>query len=227
MEIISEIGQNFLGDKSLAHKMIKDSFLNGASACKFQLFDTDKIYTPGTELYHLAKKAELSLSSARELFLYGEKTGIEVFFSVFDVERVGWCEEIGVKRYKIAKRSNQDIELINTCIKTGKPVIMSSHKYILSMDLAEYPVHQLYCVGNYPTVPDQLQFSGVDFYEFQGYSDHTEGIEACMVAIARGANIIEKHFCLGYDIGVDAQWSMTPADLSALVTFYHQVREML
>lgn len=144
------------------------------------------------------------------------------------MEVVGWCEEIGVKRYKIAKRSNQDKELIGACIKTGKPVIMSSNKYILSMDLAEYPIHQLYCVGNYPTAPDQLQFSCVDFNnEFQGYSDHTEGIEACMVAIARGAKIIEKHFCLGYDIGVDAKWSMTPADLSVLVTFYHQAKEML
>ena len=37
-------------------------------------------------------------------------------------------------------------------------------------------------------------FSSEKFY---GYSDHTIGIDACLIAISRGAKMIEKHFTPG------------------------------
>lgn len=224
--IVAEVGQNFVGDICIAQKLIAEAHANGACAVKFQLFDTDALYQEGTKNYELAKESELSFVQAEELFLFGHKVGIEVFFSVFDSLRVGWCEKIGVKRYKIAKRSNQDVPIINACVDTNKPTIISYSQ--MPPNYRNYGVQALYCVGKYPTARQDLHFNQVNFYEeFQGYSDHSIGIEACKVAISRGATLIEKHFCLTHKTGVDAPWSMDFGELAELSTFYHQAREML
>ena len=51
-----------------------------------------------------------------------------------------------------------------------------------------------------------------------GYSDHTQGIEVAVAAVALGAKIIEKHFTLNRDlIGPDHKSSLEPQELNKLV----------
>ena len=56
----------------------------------------------------------------------------------------------------------------------------------------------LYCVSQYPYLPNELKNLPKSFSntEYAGYSDHSIGIEAVLVSVARGAQIIEKHFTL-------------------------------
>ena len=50
-----------------------------------------------------------------------------------------------------------------------------------------------------------------------GYSDHTEGIEASLAAVALGAQIIEKHFTISKKfIGPDHKASITESELHNL-----------
>ncbi len=53
-----------------------------------------------------------------------------------------------------------------------------------------------------------------------GYSDHTLGIEACVLAATLGACILEKHVTLAHDFSDfrDHQLSATPDELRELVT---------
>ena len=52
-----------------------------------------------------------------------------------------------------------------------------------------------------------------------GYSDHTQGIEVAIAAVAMGATVIEKHFTLDRNLpGPDHQASLEPAELKAMVT---------
>ena len=207
--IIAEVGQNFQGDIGLAKHLICLAKENGADLVKFQLYDSKKLYGE-------YQPTELSKEQAFMLFDYGKEIGIEVFFSVFDIERVKWCEEMKINQYKLAFSMRKDQDLLEALYRTRKHVIISTNrieKYVTGWSY-------LYCIPHYPTPLSELWFSlnPFDFY-YDGYSDHTIGLDACKIALARGAQIIEKHFAIDHKTGVDAEWSMTPDELAELVRF--------
>lgn len=236
--IIAEIGINHGGDMRLARELIKQAKESKADLCKFQLYDVDKLFpdkkimAQGKNWYDSVIKTQLSKEDAKMLFEYGKEVGIEVFFSVFDTERVGWCEEIGVKRYKIAYNQNQNQELIDNVVSTCKPLMVSgnysSYPWRVTTYL-NYGYDILYCMPIYPTPMSKLEMKFVDHdYGFDGFSDHTEGIDCAKIAMARGASIIEKHFCLSKDsISPDIICSMLPEELKELRRFADVVSEVL
>ena len=70
--------------------------------------------------------------------------------------------------------------------------------------------------------------SDVDFMRYGGFSDHTVGIHAAQIAMARGAKIIEKHFTLDKNMyGPDHACSMTPDELRALDAFRKDLEKSL
>jgi len=200
-KIVCEIGQNHCGNMQIAEILIGVAKLFGAGMVKFQLYDTSAIYKPDSPFIGQAKEAELSFDNAKRLFDYGSKLGMEVFFSVFDTERIKWCESIGVKRYKIAYSQKDNRELLDAIAATGKPCIISGTT--------------LYCVPEYPA--EEVDFTHLE--DFDGFSDHTVGLEAAKVAIDLGAKMIEKHFTIDHKTGVDAPWSMNPKELKELVRY--------
>ena len=224
VEIIAEIGQNHNGDISLAKKLITVAKNNGADAVKFQVYDVNKVFTKkDNPWYEYNCKTELSKDNVLELAEECKKQNIEFIASAFDVERVGWLEEVDVKRHKIASRSINDKELINAMVKTNKPILVALGMW----EGGEFPeikssaeIFYLYCVSKYPTLLEDLNFEEIDFNKYAGFSDHTIGIEAAKIAIERGANIIEKHFTLDKKMyGPDHQGSMTPDELRQLDFF--------
>lgn len=229
--IIAEIGQNHNGDTNIAKELIAAAKEMGADIAKFQLYDVDSIFPPSFEWYREGKEAELSKEQVAELANWCEKVGVEFMSSVFDLKRVKWCEEIGMKRYKIASRSIYDRELIRAIAATGRDIIASLGMY----QGKRFPrintkgkVDFLYCVSEYPTPVEHLNFLEIDFNRYSGFSDHTIGIEAALVAIARGARIIEKHFTLDKGMhGPDHISSMEPAELKQLVDFSRRFERIL
>ncbi len=219
--IIAEVGQNFCGSMDLAKQLIILAQFNGADLVKFQLYDHRQLYGDNPVI----PNAELSFDQAKMLFDYGEQIGMEVFFSVFDVERVDWCEEIGVKRYKFAARM-RDNNVIDKVVSIGKPIIMSftgerphiplsiQEAMCSKMTLRDHSwITFLYCPGGYPAVWEDLHFGKIDLGHWGGFSDHTIGIVAAKIAIAKGARVVEKHFAVDHTTGVDAPWSMLTEDL--------------
>jgi N,N'-diacetyllegionaminate synthase len=229
--IIAEIGQNHNGDMEIARKLISVAREEGADIAKFQLYEVDTIFPPSFEWYQEAKEAQLTREQVRELADWCREAGIEFMASVFDIERVAWCEEIGMRRYKIASRSINDKQLIDAVAGTGKDIIASLGMY----QGKKFPridtrgrVDFLYCVARYPTLPQDLDFGQVDFKKYSGFSDHTIGIEAALVAMARGARIIEKHFTLDKKMhGPDHAGSMEPQELRQIVEFARRFESIL
>ena len=219
--IIAEIGQNFIGDMELAKELIRKAYGNGADLVKFQLYDSKKIYDGYQE-------TELSKDQAFDFFNYGKKVGIEVFFSVFDVERVKWCEEIGVKRYKIATCRNHQHRLIRSVVATGKEFFISGTSSNRGVVPSNSNAVHLYCIANYPAELRHFRFNQYAFPdEFRGLSDHSIGLDVAKIALSRGAKIIEKHFSVDHKTGVDAKWSMDASELKELKRFETVVREAL
>lgn len=216
--IIAEIGQNHGRDMQLAELLIEKAKEYGADLVKFQLYEHSKLYSKDNP----TPNNELTFDEAKKLFCYGKEIGIEVFFSVFDAERVKWCEELGVKRYKLAK-TLKDQDTIKAVLATGKPVIASL--YIPHLWLLPAPVKTLLCVSKYPaSIADYHLDSYFPGTHYDGMSDHTVGLDAAKIALARGAQIIEKHFCIAPKVGFEAEWSMTPEELGELRRFADVVR---
>ena len=228
--IISEIGHNHNGNMQLMIELIRQAKINGADIAKFQLYDIDKILKPEHPAYEDLKRGQLSKDDWFRSVDECNRQGIEFLASPFDVERVGWCQEAGVKRFKIASRSIYDMELIEAVRVTGKDMIISLGM-VDERGIPKLPestiVRYLYCVAKYPAPLSDLHLGKVDFRKYAGFSDHTEGIEAAMVAISRGADIIEKHFTLSKSMdGCDHVCSMEPLELKQLSMFAEKVREM-
>lgn len=225
MEIIAEIGQNHNGDMALASELIHSARANGADVAKFQVFEARTLFDPPEQNEWFDYNCRTELTRDQVQWLAGEcsRAGIEFMASVFDVERVGWLEEVGVRRYKVASRSIRDQPLLDALVATGKPLIVSLGHWNeprFPEIAASQPVKFLYCVSKYPTPLEDLHLARVDFHRYSGFSDHTLGLTAAMVALARGAGIIEKHFTLDTgSYGPDHAGSMTPGDLARLHQF--------
>ncbi len=207
---------------SLAKTMITEAKAIGGEIVKFQLYDTDKIKKPYQSRYFELKFSELNFEEVKELKAYCDKIGIEFMASAFDVERLDWLQQIGVKRHKLASRSINDTELIQAMEKTGKPIIVSlgnwNKKELPKIKNAEF----LYCVSEYPAYITEDMFPK-KFDKYAGFSDHTIGTYWAREAIKRGAKIIEKHFTLSKTLpGHNQKGSAEPYEIKDFVTYCKQ-----
>lgn len=242
--IIAECGINHNGDMYTARDMIWEAKECGADVAKFQIYVPERIldmeHSIIKEHWATIKAAELSFGDA--CFLKGicDAIGIEFLASVFHPDRVEWTEKIGMERYKIASRSMYDEELAQAVAATGKPVIVS-YGYLRGgrpAAIHEYNVHRapvavLYCVSEYPTPLSHLELPrhwtdpGRAFW-YHGFSDHTIGITASVVAMSFGAKIIEKHFTLDRGLsGPDQVCSIEPDELQTLCSMRDDIEEIL
>ena len=198
IEVIAECGINHLGDMDLAVEMIRTAKEAGADVAKFQIYDPrvilDREHPDIKKWWDVILATELDLEKVILLKTVCDRVGIEFLASVFEPEKVAWTEEVGVQRYKIASRSVYDEELKKVIGATGKPVLVSfSAAYLHDVSPLFYSrgVQRLYCVSEYPTPLSHIKFTPGLFDFFAGFSDHTEGITAAVMAMSLGAKIIE------------------------------------
>lgn len=173
--------------------MIKQAKLAGASIAKFQFGWRN---TPEEINFIDQKRAEL----LKQWCDYWE---IEMMASIITEEAFELARHINLNRYKIASRTVVDNpDLCHRILSEDKETFVSLGMW-QGLDFPfgkpdKKKIRYIFCRSKYPTYPNDL----VDFpdafhpKEFYGYSDHMHGIEACLLAIARGALFIEKHFTL-------------------------------
>src|SRR5262249_37195202 len=145
-----------------------------------------------------ALTVQFGFDEARRLKKWCDEEGIEFMASVFDLERFEWTRELGVRRHKIASRAVENTDLCRQILATGLQTFASLGFWTAAGVPYEAPnVQYLYCVPKYPCEYRDLylpaSFAGS---AYAGFSDHTIGIEAALVAVGRGARVLEKHFTL-------------------------------
>ncbi|MFA6169579.1 MAG: pseudaminic acid synthase [Candidatus Margulisiibacteriota bacterium] len=186
----------------------------------------------GSSLYDLYQKAATPWEWHKPIFKLCKKLGIIGFSTPFDETAVDFLEELNVPFYKVASFENTDLPLIRKVAKTGKPIILSTGLATLA-ELKETvqtarragcrDLVLLKCTSSYPSTPKNSNILTIPhlkktFKCEAGISDHTLGLGAAIAAVALGATVIEKHFTLSRaDGGVDAAFSMEPAELKQLV----------
>lgn len=234
MLIIAEIGINHNGNLNLAHELIRQAKLAGADVAKFQFYDPYKLFGPEgshpdpANLEH-ALAVTFGFEEACRLRDWCDEETIEFAASVFDLERFEWMEQLGVKRHKIASRAVRDIDLCQRILATGKETLVSLGMWQGDgVPYAAPNVRYLYCVAKYPCEYSDIRLP-LSFRDsmYEGFSDHTIGIEASLVAVARGASIIEKHFTLNKGLsGPDHVCSVTPSELADLCKYSRLMQKM-
>ena len=235
MLIIAEIGINHNGSLDIAHELIRQARLVGADVAKFQFYDPFKIFGPegshpDAEALTQALAVQFGFEEACRLKAWCDEEGIEFAASAFDLDRFAWTVELGVKRHKIASRTVENRELCERILATGQQTLISlgfwsEDEIPFKANNAQY----LYCVPKYPCEYRDLKLP-IDFRgsRYDGFSDHTIGIEAALVAVGRGARIIEKHFTLNKGLpGPDHVCSATPDELAELCRLTSRMEKVL
>ncbi|MBU6462890.1 MAG: pseudaminic acid synthase [Proteobacteria bacterium] len=198
---------------------------------EFFINDPDSLWR-GTSLHKLYQEAYTPWEWHAPIFERARSLGMIPFSTPFDVTAVDFLERLGAPCYKIASFENTDLPLIRKVASTGKPMIMSTGMATISdIDEAVGTAREagckdlilLKCTSTYPAQPLDTNLLTIPhmraLFDCEvGLSDHTFGIGAGIASVALGATVIEKHFTLARgDGGVDATFSMEPAEMAALV----------
>ena len=255
--IIAELSANHNGDLNVAIETIRAAKKAGADAIKLQTYTPDTLTIDcnnehfkieggtlwdGKTLYELYGEAYTPWSWHNQLFEVAREEGLICFSSPFDTTAVDFLEKFNVPAYKIASFEIQDIPLITYTASKGKPIIISTGiaeetDVQLAVDTCRKAGNNdiilLKCTSSYPaplelanlnTIPDLKQRFKVEV----GFSDHTYGFLAPIVAVTLGAKVIEKHFILDKSIGgPDADFSLDVSEFTEMVSKVRDAEKLL
>lgn len=239
--IIAEIGMNHDGSLGQAKMLAKAASENGANAVKFQMHISEAEtlknapaprYFTGEGRYEYFERTAFDFEQWLELKEYCKALKIDFIVSPFSIEAVDLLEKIGIDAIKIPSGEVTNIpylEHISQC--SSVPVILSSGMNtmqevkcafdILANGLRKVDVLQ--CTSEYPCRAEKLGLNIIEelkqiFPEARvGFSDHSDNIYSSILAVTKGAAIIERHFTLSRLMyGPDAYMSLEPTDLKEL-----------
>ena len=198
----------------------------------FRVSDDHPLW-PGARLYDLYEQAHTPWEWHDEGFALARNLGIEAFSSPFDKTATDFLEQFDPPAFKIASLEIVDLPLISYVASKGRPVIISvgtanMTEVAAAVDTARDggapEIVVLQCTSSYPADPADANLLTIPMLAAElhvpvGLSDHTMGIGVSIAAVALGARMIEKHFTLSRaDGGVDAAFSLEPAELTQLVS---------
>ena len=248
--IIAEIGINHNGSVDLAKKMIDIAFTTGCDAVKFQKRTIDIVYTKeelekerksifGNTNGDLKRGLEFGVDEYAEIDKYCKEKDILWFASCWDENSVDFIEQFDVPCYKIASASLTDDNLLKYTRSKGKPILLSTG--MSTMDEIRHAVDILgekdliiyHCTSTYPSNADETNLRVINTLkkEFNcpiGYSGHERGVTPSVLAVAMGANSVERHITVDRtNWGSDQAASLEIAGLSHMVRDIRQVPDLL
>lgn len=248
--IIAEIGINHNGSVSLAKKMIDIAVTTGCDAVKFQKRTVDIVYTReellkerksvfGNTNGDLKRGLEFGVQEYKEIDLYCKQRGIIWFASCWDENSVDFMEEFNIPCYKIASASLTDDNLLRYTRKKGKPILLSTG--MSTMDQIRHAVDVLgkddlvlyHCTSTYPSNANETNLRAIEMLKKEfgcpvGYSGHERGVTPSVLAVALGANSVERHITVDRtNWGSDQAASLEMSGLSYMVRDIRQVPDLL
>lgn len=214
--IIAEIGCNHDGNLDQAKKLIDLAAEAKCDAVKFQFFSAEKLFN---EHFDYSKKGvrkdwieflrsvEFKKEWQEEIKRYCDQKNIIFFSSVCDEKSADDLFRLRAPAFKIPSYEMTHLPLLTHVAKKKKPIIISSG--IASEKEIEEAINTIkkagnkktilmHCVSAYPTKFEELNLKTILHYKEKfkipvGLSDHSTGFESSVLAVAMGANIVEKH----------------------------------
>lgn len=242
--IIAEAGVNHNGSLELAKQLVDKALEAGVDYVKFQAgvpelvaskFAQKAEYQKATTGEHesqldMIRKITLTPEQQRQLAAYCREVGAHYLCTPFDLPSIELLQELGMKLWKVPSGEITNYPYLKVIAQTGLPVIMSTGMadmkdieealgILIKYGTPKDKITLLHCTTEYPAPKDEVnlramktlkEYFGVEI----GYSDHTQGIEIPIAAVAMGARVIEKHFTLDRNMeGPDHKASLEPHEL--------------
>ncbi len=244
--IVAELSANHGGSLDVALRTIDAARASGADAIKIQTYTPDTLTLAcssepfvvrtnnawaGRTLHDLYKEAMTPWAWHERLRDHAKAQGLEWFSTPFCAESARFLYDLGAPVFKIASFELQHLSLIETVARFHRPMILSTGMadeadveaaLMACHEAGNKDVALLCCVSAYPASPSTMNLERLTFMDrmgvVTGLSDHSCGNTAAVVAVARGAKIIEKHFILDRTLGgPDSFFSQEPAEFAAMV----------
>ena len=256
--IIAEAGVNHNGSLELAKKLIDVAAEAGADAAKFQTFRADKLVSKSAQKaeyqkqttsvdesqFEMIKKLELDENAHRELIRHCKEKQIMFLSTPFDHDSIEMLNNFGMPIFKIPSGEITNLPYLRHIGRLGKEVILSTGMADLGEieDALDVLMHEgvtkekitvLHATTEYPCPIEEVNLRAMQtiraaFGVKVGYSDHTQGIEVPIAAVALGACMIEKHFTLDRTMeGPDHKASLEPGELKAMVQAIRHISQAL
>jgi len=245
--IVAEAGANHNGELTKAVELIHAAKESGADAIKFQYFSLNELFAP--EYYRktlgltdnswekIIKKLSFKDEWNNRLYEVAKKIGITYFstpFSLMAVEKLNPY----VPFFKIASSDITNLALIEKIGNTGKGTFISTGASTINeIDRAVETLKKynlpficiMHCIMLYPAASEFLNLGFIKTLSERyglpvGFSDHTLGMDAALLAVALGAKAIEKHFTLDKNLkGADHKNSLNPKEFNQ---FTQKIRDV-
>jgi N-acetylneuraminate synthase len=252
--IVVEIGSNYNGDLDTAKKMLDIIKESGADAAKFQIFKEERLYpkdagkvdylNSNTTINEIVKNAEVPDHYHKELYDYCKKIELTYLCTPTDEEVADYLNSLGVAAFKVASYALTHHNLLKHIAGFGKPMIIStgaSHLHEIAesikliRDQGNDQIILMQCVAQYPAQLEHTNLKVMDTLRKSlslnavGISDHSkEPFVVPFAAVARGADILEKHFTLDRDQkGPDHSFAVEPDELIEMVKGIRSVEKTL
>jgi N,N'-diacetyllegionaminate synthase len=182
----------------------------------------------------MLQRLQLSEQDHMTLIAHCETRGIGFFSTAFDLESLDFLARLGAERFKVPSGEITNLPYLRRIASFQKDVIMSTGMAELSeigeaidclkaAGLPKDKITLLHCTTEYPAPIEEVNLRAMQamadkFGVAVGYSDHTDGIDVAIAAVAMGASVIEKHFTLDKNLsGPDHSASLEPEALNAMV----------
>ncbi len=253
--IIAEAGVNHNGKLELAKKLVDIAAEAGADAIKFQTFRAENLVTADLELADYVKKnigkdlgqqemiksLELNYQDFRNLKNYCNKKEIIFLSTPHTFDAIDFLDDL-VSTYKFGSGDITNTPALKHAAKKGKPIILSTGMSTLNeikdaikaiKSEGNEQIIALHCTTNYPCPLEEVNLRAMITMKREldcpiGYSDHTIGITATIIAAALGAVVIEKHFTLDRNLpGPDHKASLEPNELISMIIEIRKTERIL
>lgn len=194
--------------------------------------------------YQMLKRLELSEASHEELIRYCKEKKIKFLSTAFDLDSIDYLASLDLGLWKIPSGEITNFPYIREIAQKHQPVILSTGmctdddiqnavRVLLQYGVKKEQISILHCNTEYPTPMEDVNLSAMLTIKSQygvavGYSDHTQGVEVPIAAVALGATIVEKHFTLDRTLpGPDHIVSLEPCELKAMVKSIRNIEKAI
>ncbi len=239
VKVIAELGINHRGSLQVARQLVEIAANAGAWGVKFQYRSKDNFYNAVEEIGDEIISQELErsylspdeiLTLTREAKAKGLNVGIS-FFRFDDSEDFdGSLTEFDF--FKVPSAELLNFDLINSLAEINRTIIISTggHDQIAIGNAVNRTRHipgvvYLHCISNYPVLLGNQQLLFIKTLADMagtpvGYSSHDQDWEVCLLAVANGAEYIERHLTLDkHGSGLDDSSSSDPDEFRKLCKF--------
>ena len=241
---IAEAGVAHFGDMDMAIQLVELAADAGADVFKTQVFDVDELIAAELpEWRDRLRPRNLSLAEFKELKTLCDERDLLFIATAHNESRISWLQELDVPAIKVGSGERGNPGFLTRLAELDRPMIVSTGMYD-ERDVGEAleacakggcdRVALLHCITAYPTPEEQVNLAAMDrlaelFPGPVGYSDHTRDHLALLAAVARGAEVVEKHITILRDVPNAQDWKVSagPEDLATLVANVRRIEAML